>query len=295
MIFAWHLISEHKKDPETSYMTGRTTFHDIVRRGFLYPHDQLRIKKLDAIETYETPRQRRKRLETRGLWTSITRRPEKGYRYEENVLMKPLDVVAGDDKYVFLGLVPWHRGEALFPEVYDRSEELWSAYGFGFEAPQLIRNGAVVGITDLLQMYEKKINRVAEAIFTDYLTKKWGDEVSAELKAASFVRDTRYDELVQYIGAYGGMPFLQREFKKDQEEHRLSGEAALRYILAVWWRCYKAMEEDPTNIHNKHCGISSPISQAEILFPGPIPLEWAKYYIYDGAVLTPSEFAQMDL
>jgi len=54
--------------------------------------------------------------------------------------MGNLDILAGDDEYIFWGLVPFNKPDVIFPEDYDQTYLLGRKWGFGVDAAQLINH-----------------------------------------------------------------------------------------------------------------------------------------------------------
>lgn len=141
--------------------------------------------------------------------------------------MTGLDVLAGDDGYVFL--TPIHP-----PDTLSR----FLRFGFVFDAEDLIASGAIVGETDLLPAYETRIAKM--------LTAKYGYRVGQELTRvldANYLDTLREDFAERYAilarkDARRPRPLPVDELLNIITENlqqlsatRYHGEAALQYIV----------------------------------------------------------------
>lgn len=234
--------------------------------------------------------------------------------YLKNPSIYSVDALAGDDDYVFLGLLPYQTKNYFLaqsdkcyfgPESQDWGDqqpylhqsiqwvygncELRNAsllpsggYGFGFSATKLIEQGAYFGTEDLIDFYQKIIKdekyRVQDFTFRDPLAAKYFNflhELSQD--KAEFYR-TSDPDLFKHI------ELLKKVLIKIQERYRLKGVAALDQLETTVEYCYnkfnKYSERFGDGFHI-NCGR---YEKAEILFPGPLFLSEALYFIEDGVV-----------
>jgi hypothetical protein len=182
------------------------------------------------------------------------------------------DNLAGDDRYIFLSV-----GARYLDQIEG------AAYGFVFDAEDLIRQGAILGLHDLASRYTEiigeaaeevaatlpRLPRIAEAELDEFMALMGESDpamrqfISDEsLNPESELIDALSDGNAAYPGYSQCVALIQQRIAALHAEKRLQGDAALAYL-------------------QQH---GEPNGAMEILVPDRLPLAWATGYIRAGKV-----------
>lgn len=181
-----------------------------------------------------------------------------------------LDLLAGDDRYIFLSYGPRYR-DLIEPDL---------CYGFAFDAEQLVHAGALVG-PDLLDDYEALASEIAESIDRRLppLAQTSDEEIAEfaglfgehEPELLAYIQQqsaSRYHDIMDAMrsqdrgvpGAKIALWLFRQRVSSIQEEQRKRGLQALEPLRG-----------------SEH-------AQLEILFPGHLPIAWSVATVQAGEV-----------
>jgi len=227
---------------------------------------------------------RRKIDFNRWLWTTSVRRPRRT-QLVSNPEIAEIDKLAGDHHYVFLA--PWpYRENAPFPAYRDEpklNEVFWHDWGFGFDAEELILQGAILGVTDLLHTYEV---RLRDALYEAVLPYAHGyNDAERAYSAKRFVDDSASiinPEAIRTLKMFNGVPIFRRLVAQLQSDKRLSGKDALLYLRAAVDACWA--ENYPYDTYSKDSPCYG-MHNIEILWRGPLPIRKAKLVVDNGKIM----------
>lgn len=180
---------------------------------------------------------------------------------QERMMSNPkvtlVDRLAGDGKYVFLGLATYEANEIIEPDKETYYPGLEKQYGFGFDVFELIKAGALVGPHDLLRNYDQLLEGL---LFEKGIQEANYRNTSAETLA-----------LLEYYGLWDEAVDLLTDFAASQ---RLKSRGAKSYIRQVFYECVEL---------NYDC---LDYKSAEILYPGALDLsKFCKFTIQDGHIM----------
>jgi len=177
-------------------------------------------------------------------------------KFRENPLLEPLDIMAGDNRFIFLGLAPSNIG-TIFPELGYESfpDKVW---GFGFDAVILIDDDAIVRPKDLLDPY---------------------------IRLYEYLEDT-YQNENDTINSF------VEEVEELQSRFELFGWRAREYLNDIWNKCYQAVfSKEGTSVLEtildrqiKYKGCSD-FYDCEILVDSQLSLADALFAVKDGKII----------
>lgn len=180
----------------------------------------------------------------------------KSHTYLRNPKIQQLDILAGDDEYIFLGLSHYGIDVVLDPIRDNYHPKLMGEYGFGFDATELINNGALVRNEDFLREYEH-ITLQTLRDYTDYST-------CPEMYDA---------DIMELLETYDLLGAANEEMQRFAADNSLYGRDALEYIEEITDDCFSG-----------HC---EPFFACELLYPEILPLnEFCIFMIENGHIRT---------
>jgi hypothetical protein len=280
-VYAWHVVTHPDAVP---------VMREIVRRGFLAPAKD-RGHKTAKEPRYGSIRDRRK-------WAMERQWAEKRVGVIQNPDIRSLDRFAGDDRYVFLSMVPYGQGGTAMVGTLPKVKLSSRTYGFGFDLMGLIDGGALVGKKDLLGGYKE----ILRGVIYGALMERRGaygafagryQHVGEHHDIAAYVSNLSEAVMFPIIGRLGVVHRAKEQIAALQGQTRLRGRAAKTYALRVWRHCWNVMKRtyglDPEGLYTddfyKRCGLGSPLAEVEVLWPGRLPVNRARFVVDGGRIV----------
>ena len=186
--------------------------------------------------------------------------------YRENPLLQELDVLAGDDQFLFLSLYP-HVTNAYFPErnLDSFPPRIW---GFGFSAIDLVYDfDAAIRREDYLHEY----NVIAE-------------KVKQEMREMGWDTTDYFDINKQFQLSFEELFF--EEAQLFQEQNQVTGSQAIDYLMMVTEDCYTfrttPLGELSDSRYQAGTRICNQFQRTEVIVPEELPVSEALIFVDDG-------------
>lgn len=175
----------------------------------------------------------------------------------QNPKIQDLDKLAGDDEYIFLGLTPYNKDVMIKPVAKKFYSELIGEYGFGFDAVELIKAGAILGKEDLLEDYRHEIRELFMSRGLGY-----------------YGLDNK--NIILNLYQYDLIEEAEKILRACAAKKRLVGEEALEYLGELYDACIKHETSHLTWDDYEEC---------EILVPERLSLkDFCIFTIEDGEI-----------